>query len=262
MLYENSGFEIIGVAGLLFALAAQKAAAQEDAREETRQTLQLAPNPRIEVRNVNGQVTIQTSDSDVAEIEIVRRALRPRHLKYHQVSIEHTPASLIIKGQEDRRAYRRGIQVQQQVTLRIPRRVSLVVKGVGGPVQIGEVDGPVTVERVSGQVELGPVAGPLAVEGAAGDFSAKVRRLDESGIQISNIGGRVEMRFAEALNAELTAKSIGGGLFINFPNAPALALESAVSVTARIGAGGSLISIFKVGGTVELRLRVMTQVLV
>lgn len=217
--------------------SAQKALAQEDAREESRQTFQLASNPQVEVLNVNGAVIIQTSDSDLVEVEIVRQATRQKDLKYHRVNIEHAPASLIIQGKEDRAAYKRGINVQQQVKLTIPRQANLLLRGIGGPVLIGELEGPVRIEQVSGSVKIGPI-----------------RRLDQSGIQISNIGGRVEMRFVEAVNAELTARAIGGGINLNLPNVETYDQDAAVSMSTRIGTGGSPISILKVSGAVQLAL--------
>lgn len=252
MQYGIPIFELILVGTALFALSAQKAAAQEDARDESRQTFQLASSSRVEMLNINGQVTIETSDSNVAEVEIVRLAMRQSDLKYHRVNVEHMTGSLIIRGQEDRAAQERGVHVQQQVKLRIPRQVSLLVKGISGPVQIGELEGSVKVERVSGPVTIGPVTGVLAVAGASGDLRATVRRMDQSGIQISQISGRVELRFAEALNAELTAKSISGEVQIDLPNVERSGVDGAVSMTARIGAGGARISIRHVSGTVRL----------
>ncbi|HKV33666.1 MAG TPA: hypothetical protein VJP89_05080 [Pyrinomonadaceae bacterium] len=235
-------------------MSTQKALAQEDVREESRQTFQLTSNARVEVLNVNSAVIIQTSDSDVVEVEIVRQATRQKDLKYHRVNVEHAPDSLIVQGKEDRAAHKRRIKVRQQVRLKIPRQASLLLRGIGGPVQIGELEGPVRVEQVSGPVEIGPVAGALAVAGAAGDLRATVRHMDQGGIQISNIGGRVEMRFAEALDAELTAKSIGGGININLPNVETYDQDPAVSMSTRIGTGGSPISILKVSGAVQLAL--------
>jgi len=240
---------------LMFALSAQRASAQADAREESRQIFQLSANPRVEIFNVSGRVSIETSDSNLAEVEIVRVARQQKDLKYHLVSVEYTPATLRIQGKEDRTAYERGIQVEQQVRVKIPRRVDLVIKGIGDSVSVGDIDGPLKVERVSGSLEIGEIAGALDVAGAAGDLRATVTRLDQSGIHIANISGEVELRFTKELNAELEAKRIGGGVYVNLPNINMSNPESAVSMNARIGNGGSPISILKVGGLVRLAHR-------
>jgi DUF4097 and DUF4098 domain-containing protein YvlB len=252
MQYELVGFETIFLSALLFAFSAQKAAVRDDGREEARQSFHLSANPRIEVTNVNGQVIIQTSDSAVVEVEIVRQAKRQKDLKYHPVIVEHTPDSVIIQGKEDRAAYKRGIHVEQQVTVKIPRQASLTVKRIGGSLQIDELEGPLKIEQVSGPVRIGPVAGRLAVTGTSGDLRASVRSLDQ--IEIRNIGGDVELRFADALNAELAVKSIGGGVELDLPNVETSGQNAAISMTARIGAGGSQISILKVSGDVHLAL--------
>lgn len=191
------------------------AAAQEEVREESRQTFPLSANARVKIVNINRDVIIETSASEVAEVEIIRLAKRQRHLKYHPVSVEHSPAGLIIKGKEDQAAYRRGIEVKQHVTLKIPHQASLEVRNIGGSVRLGELYGPLNVEQVSGSLEI---------------------------------------RLAENLNADLTAKYIGGGLYINLSNDDRVDPESAaVSVTRRIGTGGIPILISKVSGSVVIR---------
>jgi DUF4097 and DUF4098 domain-containing protein YvlB len=240
---------------LMFALSAQSVSAQEDASEESRQTFQLSANPRVEILNVSGRVRIETSDSNLAEVEIIRVARQQKHLKYHLVSVDYTPASLRIEGKEDRPAYERGIQVEQQVRVKIPRRVDLIIKGVGDSVSVGDIEGPLKAERVSGSLEIGEIAGPLEVAGAAGDLRATVTRLDQRGIRIANVSGEVELRFTNELNAELEAKRIGGGVYVSLPNINTSHPESAVSMNARIGNGGAPISILKVGGLVRLAHR-------
>lgn len=180
---------------------------------ESRYTFTLSENALVEVLKINRDVTIQTHDSAVAEVIITRRAEQQKHLKYHQVVPKATPAGLRIEGKEDRKAYKRGITVEQQVTLRVPRQVNLEVRNIGGSVWIGEVEGPVTIEQVSNSLEM-RVAG----------------------------------------NAELTAKSIGGGIYISLPTVPETDPQSAaVSMTTRIGSGGVPILINKVSGSVFIR---------
>lgn len=252
MQYGLPVFEFALMTTVLFAFSAQRASAQEDARDETHQTFQLSSFPRIAVTNVNGRVMIESSDSDMAEVEVVRLARQRKDLKYHLVTIEHTADSLTIQGHEDRAAYGRGIQVEQQVKLKIPRRARLELKAIGGSVQIAELDGPVKVQQVSGALSIAQIAGSLDVMNVGGDLRAAVGQLDQNGIHIKQVGGEVELRFAEELNAELEAKSVGGGLYVNLPNVNLSGPESAISMSACIGAGGLPISIVKVGGTVRL----------
>ena len=252
MQYGVPVFEFVLMAAVVVALSAHKAAAQEDSREETHQTFQLSSFPRVAVLNINSRVTIESSDSDTAEVEIVRVARQQNDLKYHPVMIEHTADSLKIQGQENRAAYGRGIQVEQQLKLKIPRHVQLEIEGVGGAVHIGQIDGPLKVRRVSGALTIEQVAGSLDVSNVGSDLRATMGHLDQNGIHINQVGGEVDLRFAGEVNAELSAKSIGGSFYVNLPNANMSAAESAVSLSARIGMGGAPISLVKIGGTVRL----------
>jgi Putative adhesin len=237
---------------LLCLFSAVTASAQEGPRDETHQTFQLAGGARVEVRNVSGHLEIETAEAGTAEVSVVRTARSEGDLKYHQVTVEQTPTGLLVRGLEDREAYKRGRQVQQYVKLRLPRDVSLSIKGVGGGVTIGEVDGEVQAERVGGTLEVSLAGAGLEVSNVGGHLRAGLPGTGQRGIRISSVGGHVELRFRHEPNADLEASSVSGRLFADVPDVVMLEPESSVRTRARIGAGGAQLSINKVGGDVRL----------
>jgi hypothetical protein len=226
--------------------------AQDEPRDENRRTFQLASGARVEVLNISGTVDIETTEAGPAEVQIIRSARRAEDLKYHQVTIEQTATGLVVRGHEDREAYRGGRQVQQQVKLKLPRDVSLTLRGVGGHVTVGEVDGDVQVERIGGGLELGLVGGKFEAANLGGHLRAGLRGLEKDGIRISQVGGHVELHFRRELNADLEVSRMSGRLHADVPNVTMLTPESAVLTRARVGAGGAALSISKVGGNVRL----------
>jgi hypothetical protein len=243
---------LAAAAALLCFFSAVVVSAQDDTRDESQETFQLAAGARVEVLNVSGQLDIETTAGGPAEVRVIRTSRRAADLKYHRVTVEQTPTALRIRGLEDREAYRRGRQVQQLVKLKLPRDVSLSIEGVGGSVTIGEVDGEIKAERVGGSLEVGAVGGGLEVTKLGGHLRAGVLGLGERGIRISNVGGHVELHFARELNADLEAGSISGRLDAELPNLVMLEPESSVRTRARVGAGGTPLSINKVNGHVTL----------
>ena len=46
----------------------------EGGQEEIRQSFQLAPGARVEIKSINGSVDVEAVDSDTAEVHVVRTA--------------------------------------------------------------------------------------------------------------------------------------------------------------------------------------------
>src|SRR5437763_639435 len=144
-------------------------------QEETRQAGRLDAGARVEVSGINGPVEIRTSDTDTAEVRVVRTADDAGDLEYNKVVVELTASGVVVRGENNgARGFWRwlwgggGGCVKQEVTLDVPRRVEVLTKGVNGNVHVGEVDGPVAVEGVNGRVEVAQSLGRSEIKGVNG----------------------------------------------------------------------------------------------
>ena len=262
------------------------------ARDEFQRTYQLAPGAGVEVSVISGSVEVETSDAADAEVRVVRTARSRADLAYRNVLVERRASGLVVRGEDERDgAVPRGVEVRVRVLLRIPRNVALNVRMISGPVTVGDVDGPVQISNISGAARLGNVRGTLTVnnvsgpltvgnvgdhvrltgvsgnvvlgqavgylelKGISGNVTATVSRLDQRGILMSNVSGDIELRFADALNADVIARRVTGKVILNVPDvawqrAPEQTTERTL-IRARIGTGGTPISIVRVSGTVR-----------
>jgi len=255
-------------------------------REEIRRSFQLSPGARVEVASISGPVEIETSNTDTAEVHIVRSARRRADLEYRRITIEQTPASLVVRGEDSREGQR--VDIRQRVMLRLPRRIELSASSISGAVSIGDVAGVVrvssisggtrvgnvtgdfragsisgsmTVGEVGGAVRLGNISGGVRVGQAVGSFEASnvsgsitatITRLDERGIHINNVSGGIDLRFTDELNADVTTNHVSGHVSLDVPNAFVESKAESSSLRARIGTGGAAISISNVSGGVRL----------
>ena len=78
-----------------FHVAAQRDKERDDSgwdnlpeKEEINQTYQLAPGARVDVSGINGRVEVETSNSNTAEVHIIRSARTKEDLQYHKSIIE------------------------------------------------------------------------------------------------------------------------------------------------------------------------------
>ena len=258
-------------------------------RDEFNQTYQLAAGTRVEVSSIRGSVKIVNADSATAEVQIIRTARTRADLEYHKIEVKQTGNSLVVRGvQEPEERRGQNIQVDHQVILKLPRRIDLSVNSVSGSLQAGDVDGQVHVTSISGSVNtgnvgeklqvtsvsgsvevgnvdaearvtsvsgnvgLGQVNGALNVSSVSGGVKATLVSLSPQGIRINSVSGSIEIGFKSDVNADFSAQNVSGQVYFDVPNVTRDSEEKSSSVRARIGAGGTPITISSVSGNIRL----------
>ena len=258
-------------------------------RDEINQTYQLGPGARVEVSSIRGHVQITNSDTTTAEVQIIRTARTRADLEYHKIEVEQTSNGLVVRGvQEPDERRTRNIQVNHEVILKLPRRIDLSVKSISGPVKAGDVDGEAhvssisgsanignvggklqvtsisgsldvgnvgadaRVSSISGNLRLGQVNGSLDVTSVSGALNTTLTSLSPQGIHIRSVSGSVELGFKSDINADFNAQHISGGVYLDIPNVVREGDERSNNVRARIGAGGTPITITSVSGNIRL----------
>lgn len=253
--------------------------------DEINQTFQLAAGARVEVSSIRGSVKIATADTATAEVHIIRSARTRADLEYHKIEVEQFGNSLVVRGVDEGS---RNIQVDHQVVLKLPRRIDLSINSISGPIKIGDVDGEARVNSISGSgsignvggklhvssisgsldignvgaetrvnsisgsLKLGQVNGPLDVSSVSGGVSATLVSLSPEGISIKSVSGSVEIAFKSDVNADFTAEHVSGEVYLNVPNVIRESEERSSNVRARIGVGGTPITISSVSGNIRL----------
>ena len=258
-------------------------------RDEFRQTYQLAPGARVEVSSIRGHVEISNSDTSTAEVEIIRTARSRADLEYHKIEVQQTANSLVVRGvQEPQDRRRDNIQVNHKVILKLPRSIDLSVSSVSGHLKVGDVDGQTHASSISGSVTLGNVGGKsqvssisgnlevgnvgaeagvtsisgnlrlgqvngsLDVTSISGSLNATLLTLYPQGIHIKSISGSVEIGFKSDINADFDAEHVSGQVYLDVPNVTRHDEERSNGLRARIGVGGTPISISSVSGNIRL----------
>jgi hypothetical protein len=220
-------------------------------REELRQTYQLSANARVELSNIDGPVTIDTTDGASAEVVIksFSYAANPRKL-----AVEQTPSSLILRGPErkEKGDFDSSDGTRHSVRLIIPRRTNLVMTNVRDSARVGELDGTVKLDHIAGRVGIAQAAGGAEISDVAGSVTMSLSRLSGRGVTVSKVAGKVTLRFLEDVNAELQTGGVKGKVYVELPN---VAVEGEMTKTdfrAKVGAGGASLTVNDVTGTVRL----------
>jgi len=221
--------------------------------DEFQQSYTLAPGSQVEIKAINGSVTIETTSGSTAEVHVIRLARKREDLEYRKVVVEQAGSRFTVRGENDSEG-RRHAEVRQQVMLKLPRKVDLEVHGINGSVKAAEIEGHGSVSGVNGKVELTQVGGINKISGINGSVSVSVARLDQEGMKISCVNGRVDVQFAENLNAEIHASGINGKVETDLPTL-LLSEWSRSNFKGKVGSGGPIISVSGVNGKVALKKR-------
>ena len=258
-------------------------------REEINQTYELAPGARVEVSSIRGPVEIVNSDTPAAQVQIIRTARTRADLEHYKIEVQKTGDSLVVRGVQEHGE--RNIQVNHHVILKVPRSINLTVSSVSGSLKVGDVLGETRVSSISGSANignvgeklqvssisgslevgnvgsdarvnsisgnlgLGQVNGSLDVSSVSGGLNVTLVSLSAQGIHIKSVSGSIEIRFKSDVNADFSAEGVSGQVYLDVPNVVRDGEERSSDVRARIGGGGTPITIRSVSGNIRLARR-------
>jgi DUF4097 and DUF4098 domain-containing protein YvlB len=129
----------------------------------------------------------------------------------------------------------------------------LEVSSISGSLDVGTVNAQARVNSISGNLRLGKVNDSLNVSGVSGSVTAALDNLSLQGIRINSVSGSVTIAFSSDVNADFTANSVSGEVYFDVPNVIRDSEEKSSNVRARIGAGGTPITISSVSGNIRLK---------
>jgi hypothetical protein len=228
--------------------------AEDSVRDQIRQSYELAPGARVEVFGINGPVKVETADTKTAEVYVERTGSCQEALDRRKIYIEGSSDRLSIRAETVEHSFFAklfGSRASEQVTLKLPRQVSLAAKGVNGSVVVGEIEGAVELGGINGKVNVANAAGSATFKGINGNIFAGMKSIAQDGVTLSGINGNIELQLPADLNADFDARGMNGRVIADFPN---VSIDKGRHGTywARIGNGGTGISAKGINGNIRL----------
>jgi ribosomal 30S subunit maturation factor RimM len=223
------------------------------ARDEIRKSYDLAPGALVEISGINGAVKIETSNSKTADVYIERTGDSQEALNRRKIIIDNGPSGLTIRGEKGDAGFLArvfGSSPSERVTLRLPREVSLVTRGINGAVVVGEIEGPVEVHGINGRVQISAASGSAEFSGINGNVSVGLIKLDKN-FEMRGINGNIELRLGDGVNANLETHGMNGSVTSNMSNV-VVDKSKRGSYSAVIGRGGTAITAHGINGNIRL----------
>lgn len=290
------GVTILPIAmGLLgAACTVQVDSEQRIAREEKRFT--VSGEPQLTVATFDGSVEVRSWDRNEVLVEIEKRARDEEALKSIEVKAEQQGNRIDIDvrrpaGRDTFVGFGIHVSTVANVTVTVPRRVTLAARSGDGSIRVSRLDGRVELRTADGSVRAGDIKGDLDVETGdgsvtvddvegnatvdttdggitlsgklaklkvkTGDGSVTVRADRGSAMgsdwSITTQDGSVAVYLPDSFSADLDAQTGDGRVRSEIDVKGSVPAENARSLRGKIGQGGQLLRIRTGDGAINLR---------
>ncbi|MBV9216681.1 MAG: hypothetical protein JO053_10935 [Acidobacteria bacterium] len=244
---------------LVFSLSLFGAFAQPDnypIKGQIDRTVQLSAGATVDVKGVEGPLTIETGDVSTAEIHWTREALTQKDYDCETIDITESTSALTITHRTDHSCH--VIQARENMRLVLPRSASITADGIEGSVTIGDTEGDLSLGGVEGAVKVERLRS-ARLRGIEGSVTFSVDQLVRNGLVLDGIEGAVNIAVSDGVNADVKISGVEGP--ISIPGAVANVRsqndddDNDRIREARLGSGGTPISIRGIEGSVTIRRR-------
>ena len=223
-------------------------------------TYQLAEGGRVEIRNVNGKITVEPSTGNTVEVVAVKSArgatVEAARAELGRIEITEQASSAAVrietKVARGERWFGGGTQVTY--TVRVPASAETTFVTVNGGVHVTGVNGKTTLETTNGGVVGRNIGGAVEASTTNGGVDLEVTRVAEGGVKMSCTNGGLSLALPADAKASIRASVTNGGI-----DTGSLELSTTESSRRRLvgtlNGGGPQISIQGTNGGVTLRRR-------
>ena len=210
--------------------------------DQIKRSFSLPGKARVEVSTFSGSVDINADDGDTAIVQIVRTARSRAELDCNKVVVEQASGNLTVRSWTVGGQGCNNIQVVHRVLLSLPRHVDVSIRGVSGPVNIGEIEGALRISGNSGNINLAQSGRGSSISGNSGTTTIKLRKLDARGLELSGNSGAIELYVDDGVNVDVKVSRNSGSVSSELPNVEFIK-TGAADYYARIGSGGPTINV-------------------
>jgi DUF4097 and DUF4098 domain-containing protein YvlB len=240
-----------GTSVMLLALAAGGLnGAIRTPRAEFRASYSLAPNGRVVIQNLYGDVQIRAWDRDEVLVEATKHSSDAGRLNEAQIVVDTSSGMVSIRTQytggdtEHPASVEYHIMVPRGANLENVKLVNggLSLSGMTGPVKASSVNGSIKAERMEGQVELSTVNGFLDA-----GFQ-RIRKCNP--ISLSSVNGPIKVSLPSGAGANVSAHNLSGGIDADFGRS--WRAPGGHRLEAAVNGGGTQIRVHNVNGGISI----------
>jgi hypothetical protein len=181
-------------------------------KTEFRQLYALAPNGRVLIQNLYGDVSITAWDRDEVLVEAIKHSTDPRQLDDARIIVEPSSGMLSIHTQYGGADAEHPASVEYRIT--VPRTANLEnVRLVNGGLSLSGLSGPVKASSVNGSIKAEKLEGGADLSTVNGRLEANFDRIARTQpITLSSVNGPIKLSIPATAGVSLNARNISGGI--------------------------------------------------
>jgi hypothetical protein len=255
--FASSGFAAIATILLISPLAL---GSSDRLTEEFHKTYPLSAQGRIELDNINGDVHISTWERNEVQVDAVKSARSKERLDEAQIEVSSDADHLSILTRypgHDHTFWNdtwHDNPASVEYTLTVPRQARLdAIKLVNGGLELRGLAGEVRASCVNGRVDAKNLTGRAELKTVNGELEAQVEQLGASSLRFSSVNGMVRVTLPSDASAEISARTISGGISNDFGLETARHQFVGHSLHGELGSGGTRVELSTVNGSIEIR---------
>ena len=235
--------------------------------EETfKKSLPLKSGGRVEVENVNGNITVESWDKSEVYIEAEKRVRAgsredaERFMEALKIEIEQRDNEIIIITRHPRKVHDGfwdwvfGDNVSAEVSYKInvPKECDVEATSTNGGVYVSNIEGTIRLRTTNGKINAEALKGLVSARTTNGSVNVElteVRSAEEMEFKTTN--GSVTLYIPNSIDCDVEAKTTNGSIKTDFP-LEVRGKYGNKSVRGKINSGGPLIFIETTNGSIKL----------
>jgi DUF4097 and DUF4098 domain-containing protein YvlB len=255
---------LVGLALLAPLGAVSTAQSQEVERNAFNYNASLSAGRTVNVRNVNGAISVERSRSNQVEITAEKRWRRgdPDDVRIVQVAGRNGDI-MVCALWNDAECTENGIRSQRRqtwndrndvsvhFTVRVPDGVHVNMSTVNGGVTVDAIAGMIDASTVNGSVEARSTGGPVHAKTVNGSIKATMASLGSENLEYETVNGSITLTLPANSNVDLDISTVNGSVNTDFP----VTVQGSISrrkLRGSIGSGGRSLKASTVNGSVNL----------
>lgn len=258
----------------------ERGARRRRAGKQQEWTFDAAGIATIDVRTVNGSVSVKSADGDrivVRAWKAVHGQREAREAFDREVDVRAEQAGDVLRVFADHPRPPGGVSLAVHYEIETPRAMSVRLHTVNGKISVQGIDGAIDAESVNGVVALAGDTGPFKAQTVNGKITAEIGRLLNAASFLTTNGsidldvdqcaasatartnnGAVRMILGSDFSGQIDAKTNNGRVRCDFP--VAAERQSRKRIKDVIGSGSDVVvKLRSLNGSIHLNERERTQ---
>jgi DUF4097 and DUF4098 domain-containing protein YvlB len=226
-----------------------------EARDTWTRSYPAKAGATLEIREANGRVHVVAGDGETIEITATRIAKAPTEeaaqaaLKEFTIEESVTTDGVSLDGMRGTVGLNKSRSVSYEV--RVPRAISITVKGSNGDVEVDGIAGVLRVETSNGRVVATRLGDGADISSANGQIDLDFATIGASGVRCKTTNGQIIVTIPTSTKATIAGRVTNG--IVHTENLTVQATEQSTRrLDATIGGGGPEIRLETVNGEVRV----------